>query len=268
MTLTRLLSLIPGSVLERIYYSKFGNILLPLYGYLTKNETLKRYTIFDNISVEIDISKAGERAIPFHAFEPIVTQKFLQIVKKDSIIFDVGAWIGYYTLIAAKNAERVIAIEPDEKNCRRIKQNLDLNKFSNVTILNTAVGKKSSQGIMLEGESSIMHRVVFEGEGKTVRIESLDNIINNQLKIHKIDLLIMDIEGNEYFAIEGLQNTLRKGILKHLICEIHTEILKENWGISGSDIMNLLSEYEYRTTTLDKNVDPNHYHIYARPIPR
>jgi FkbM family methyltransferase len=263
---SRLLSLIPGTLLERMYYSKFSRILLPAFGYVTKNETLKKYTIFGDVLIEVDISKAGERAIPFHAFEPTVTQKFLQIIKKDSVVFDVGAWIGYYTLIAAKNAGKVIAIEPDETNCRRIKRNLDLNKFSNVTILNTAVGDKASQGVILEGESSLMHKVGFEGIGKTVRIESLDNIINNHLKIDKIDLLIMDIEGNEYFALKGLQNSLFAGIIKNLICEIHIQMMRENWGISESDVINLLTEYGYGAIILDKNVDPNHYHIYARPI--
>ena len=93
-----------------------------------------------------------------------------------------------------------------------------------------------------------MHRVVSEGRGKSVEVQTLDTIIED-LKIHKINVLIMDIEGYEFFALKGLQNSLSAAIIQNLICEVHPKMLKEN-GISENDIQDLLSRCRYQVTQL------------------
>jgi FkbM family methyltransferase len=239
--LNLMLRLIPGTLLEHIYYSKFRNMLLPLYDYINKNETFKTYRIFKDILIEVNISKPAERAIPFNAYEPTITKKFLDILKEDYVVFDVGAWIGYYTVLAAKKAGKVIAIEPNKDNYQRIRRNVNLNQFSNVTTFNIAVGEKPSQGILIEETSSSTHKIVSEGDGNTVEIESLDNMIN-KLGIQEINMLIIDIEGYEYFALRGLENSLLDRAVKNLICEIHPDFIKEWNGLSENDVINLLSE--------------------------
>ena len=261
----KMLHFIPGRFLEKLYYSKFATIVLPIYDYFTKNQTLKLYRIYDKILIEMDLSKPAERAIPFNAYEPRVTQKFLAILKEGDVVFDVGAWIGYYVLLAAKKAERVIAIEADDKNCQRIRRNLELNKFSNVIVMNVAAGDKSSYGVLLKGPGSSMHKVHKvnrDGIGKAIKTESLDNIISN-LEISEINLLIMDIEGYEYFALRGLQSSLRRHIIKSIICEIHPSILVEH-GASKNDVLNLLYDYGYSVSDLEKSVTSHPYHIYAK----
>ena len=265
--LIAILHLIPGEILENIYYSKLGNILTSLYDLLTKRENLRVHRIFHDLLMEVDLSKPVERAIPFEAYEPAITKKFLDIVKQGSIVFDVGAWIGYHTLLAARKAEKVVAIEPDPINCQRIKKNLDLNNFSNVTILNMAVGNRSSSGVLLEAPISPMNRIVQQGIGNAVRIEPLDDIIA-ELKIHKIDLIMMDIQGYEYFAIQGLQKSLSNSIIRNLICEIHPRELKQN-GVTDNDVIDILSKYRYEINKLKKTEfsDDSVYYIYAKPMP-
>jgi FkbM family methyltransferase len=261
----KLLHLIPGQVLERLYYSRFSSILISIYDYLNKNENLKTHRIPGDLLMEIDLSKPAERAIPFNAFEPAITQNFLDIVREGGIVVDVGAWIGYYTILAARNAQKVVAVEADETNCQRIKRNVDLNSFSNVTILNVAVGDKSSQGVLIEGESSSTHKVTCQGIGKAIKIESLDNIIN-KLQIDAVNLLILDIEGYEFFALKGLQRSLSARTIKNVICEIHPMMLEEN-GISENDVPDLLRKYGYEVRRLvAKTANFKPYHIYAKPL--
>ena len=261
----KILHLIPGWLLEKLYYSKFAKIVFPIYDYFTKNQTPKLYRIYDKILIEIDLSKPAERAIPFDAYETKVTQNFLALLKEGDVVFDVGAWIGYYVLLAAKKAKHVIAIEADDKNCQRISRNLEYNRFSNVTVMNVAAGDKSSYGVLLEGPGSSMHKV-YEGScdrmGKTIRTEPLDNIISN-LEIREINILIMDIEGYEYFALKGLGNSLQRHIVKNIICEIHPSILIEH-GISNNDVLNLFYEYGYSVSNLEASVTSHPYHIYAK----
>jgi FkbM family methyltransferase len=260
-----MLHFIPGWFLEKVYYSKFGKILCPIYDYFAKNQTPKPYLIHDNILVEVDLSKPAERAIPFDAYEPKVTEYFLAIVKEGDIVFDVGAWIGYYVLLAAKKAKHVIAIEADDKNCQRISRNIQLNGFSNVTVINAAAGEKSSYALLIQGAGSSMHKVYEIGSnriGTTIKTEPLDDIISN-MKIGEINILIMDIEGYEYFALKGLQNSLRSHIVKNIICEIHPSMLKEH-GLSKVDVLNLFYKYGYSVNDLQKGVTSHPYHIHAK----
>jgi FkbM family methyltransferase len=262
----KMLHLIPGSVLERLYYSKFAKILFPIYNYLTRNQMLKLYKIHNRILIEVDLSKPAERAIPFDAYEPMVTQKFLAIIKEGDVIFTVGAWIGYYVLLAAEKAKHVVAIEPDEKNCQRIRRNVELNGFSNVRVLNIAAGDKSSYARLLHGPGSSMHKVYevnCNQVGKTIKTEPLDDIISN-LRIREINIMIMDIEGYEYFALKGLENALRSHTVKNVICEIHPSILLEH-GISKNDVLDLFHKYGYTVIDLQKSVtSPRPYHIHAK----
>jgi FkbM family methyltransferase len=261
----KILHLIPGWLLERLYYSRFAKIVFPIYDHFTKNETLKLYRIYDEILIEVDLSKPAERAIPFDAYEPKVSQNFLASIKEGDVLFDVGAWIGYYVLLGAKKAKRVIAIEADNKNCQRIRRNLKLNGFSNVIVINVAAGDKPSYAHLQEGPGSSMHKVYEVGcdqIDKTVKIETLDNIISN-LSITEINILIMDIEGYEYYALKGLANSLRHHIVKKIICEIHPSILMEH-GISKYDVLNLFYENGYLVSDLQKSVTSHPYHIYAR----
>jgi FkbM family methyltransferase len=276
-----LLGVIPARIIERIYYSRIQSTLLSIYDFLHKDEELKTVNIFDNILIEINLSKPAERAIPFNAFEPLITKKILGSIKKGDIVFDVGAWIGYYTLLAAKKVGtdgKVVAIEAHEKNIERLIKNVEMNQFSNVTILNMAAGEESYIGTLMEGkDSSTTHQITKDssqspkGENLIVadtpikvKVETLDNVIRN-LGITEVNLLILDIEGYEYFALKGLKHCLSNGIIKSLICEIHPRIL-EQYGSSERDVINILEAQGYDTLVLDNGMKKKSipYHISAK----
>jgi FkbM family methyltransferase len=261
--LAQILQIIPGTLLERVYYSKFRYIFLPLYDYLIKNEHMKIYKIFDDILMEVDISRPAERAIPFGAYEPQITVKFLDSVKGGGVVCDVGAWIGYYSILAAKRVDRVISIEPDKTNYQRMKRNIDLNNLSNITTLNIAVGDRISRGVLEEGPESVTHKVVLGGKGGAIDIEPLDHILKNRLKINRVDMLIMDIEGSEYLALKGVQHLLSTGSIARIICEIHPDMIMQYSGGSEADVVRLLSESGYELKMLDKTETSRPYHIYA-----
>jgi hypothetical protein len=131
-------------------------------------------------------------------------------------------------------------------------------------VINVAAGDKSSHAHVIEGPGSSMHKVCevsWDKSDKTIKIETLDNIISN-LKITEINVLIMDIEGYEYFALKGLGNSLQTHLVKNIICEIHPSILIEH-GISKDDVLNLFHKYGYSVSDLQESVTSNTYHIHA-----
>jgi hypothetical protein len=87
----------------------------------------------------------------------------------------------------------------------------------------------------------------------------------NKLGIQEINMLIMDIEGYEYFALRGLENSLLDRAVKNLICEIHPDFIKEWNGLSENDVINLLSECGYKVNRIEKSVNSRPYHIHATP---
>lgn len=73
-----------------------------------------------------------------------VIEKLLEVVKSTDTIFDVGAWIGAYTLLLSYLAERVIAFEPYTPSRQILWNNLLLNRVNNVMVMPVALSDKSS----------------------------------------------------------------------------------------------------------------------------
>ena len=90
----------------------------------------------------------GEHAIIYNAYEPEVVALFTSLLHKDSIVFDIGAWIGNYTLLAATKAKQVIALETNSDNISRINDNMSLNEGFDmiITVLNIRASNKKTIG--------------------------------------------------------------------------------------------------------------------------
>ena len=78
--------------------------------------------------------------ISLRPYEPIETEIVKTHVKKNNIVVDIGANIGYYTLLMALNQAKVFSYEPEPKNFKLLQKNVNLNNFSsNVKLYNKAV---------------------------------------------------------------------------------------------------------------------------------
>jgi FkbM family methyltransferase len=130
------------------------------------------------------------------------------------VFIDVGANIGYYSLIAAKavgHHGKVICFEPLDRNYKCLKENLELNNFSNIITINKAL---SFQSDVLKlhfdpTEKNAGMAQVNEGGSFSIEAITLDHYFINQnaLDVHCIKI---DIEGHEYEALQGMEATLRK----------------------------------------------------------
>jgi FkbM family methyltransferase len=259
---TLLLKIIPGAKLEQLYYSPIGSLLVKCFGIMSHaNKGVKPYRIHD-VMINIDITKPGERAIPFNAFEPVVTKKLLELLKPNDIVIDVGSWIGYYALLCAKKASKVIAIELSSDNVRRIRENIALNQFQNIEVLNCAIGEKRGLGKVKPGLGASMNQLVEnnDDEIENVTVESLDNIVLHR-KYHRVDLIIMDIEGYEYFALLGMKQILSQHLIRNMIIEVHPHFLARH-GISDNEIAHLLYLHGYSVKEILR-LKTGQYHLHA-----
>lgn len=182
-------------------------------------------------------------------YEKLTTTLVKKEVKKGDIVLDIGANIGYYTLIFAKLVGKngqVFAFEPDPTNFALLKKNIAINGYKNVTLVPKAVSRKT-EGIKLylcqtnKGD----HRIYNSFDGRqaiAIKAVSLDEYFKNYRR--KIDFIKMDIQGAEAKAIQGMINLLKNNQPK-IIMEFWPIGLKRS-GISPEKPLKLIKNLGYK----------------------
>lgn len=148
-------------------------------------------------------------------YEPLATAVVKKLVKKGDTILDIGANIGYYTLLFAKLAGengRVFAFEPEPENFSILKKNIEANGYQNVVLVQKAVFDKNEKiKLYLRDDNRGDHRIYDSGDGRqTIEITSVR--LDDYFKNHngKIDFIKMDIQGAEGAALSGMRNLLKE----------------------------------------------------------
>lgn len=136
---------------------------------------------------------------------------FSKLIPEGAIVYDIGAHVGFYTLLASVLVGprgRVFAFEPLPRNINYLKKHLTLNSFDNVTVIEAAVSDKDGYGFLIENIDSGFDRLAKEGTFK-VKTISLDNsILRNE--ISPPDFIKIDAEGEELQILNGARETLIK----------------------------------------------------------
>jgi FkbM family methyltransferase len=142
----------------------------------------------------------------------VVTRHYMRDflpITKDSIVVDVGAHIGCFSIIAARNAYKVLAFEPEPKNYRMLKENVRLNNLKNISIFEMAVsGSHGYQDIAIYVNGSTGSHSLYHGNGrditkKRVQTISLEEIIRKEA-LPRIDFLKLDCEGAEHDILKNM----------------------------------------------------------------
>ncbi len=168
----------------------------------------------------------------FREYEPGITKLVLDNIPEGGCFFDIGASIGYFSILAAKKAGpdgRVHAFEPFHKNYHLLKKNQAINSLDNIIINAMLVTDKIGDITFYPpnnpdewGTGSI-----FDGNKKeafTAPSVTLEGYINSR-DIKAIDMIKIDAEGSELKIIEGLKPVLANVGYPKIICEVNKEWL-------------------------------------------
>jgi FkbM family methyltransferase len=145
----------------------------------------------------------------FSTYEPEQTMLFLGNIAEGNVVFDVGAHVGYYTLLSSiivGSAGKVVAFEPDPKNNYYLGRHMIINKASNVSIVNKAVTNMKGQTCFQQGSGTGTGYVSGNG-GIKVETISIDSYVEESGIAP--DCIKIDIEGAEKMALEGALDTLK-----------------------------------------------------------
>lgn len=152
-------------------------------------------------------------------------------VDPSDIVLDVGAWVGWFTVPAAKRAGKgglVIAVEPEPKNLAFLKANVST--LSNVRVVEKCAWRCKKRIKLYLDRSTTQHSAVIPPTPTGyiwVQADTLDNVVS-ELGVNKVNFIKIDVEGAELEVLEGAERVL-KTAKKVAVAAYHPRDGKQTW---------------------------------------
>ena len=169
------------------------------------------------------VKGAGPNACWFGTYEASRIRAFANMVAQGAVVYDVGANVGIYSLLASLRAGpsgRVYAFEPLERNLRYLRRHISLNNVQNCTVLAEAVcNEEGTRSFSAAPFESSMARLSRDGELR-VPSTTLDGCVYGTRRLRPPNIIKIDVEGAELEVLEGSHRTLAE-FRPAIFLEIH-----------------------------------------------
>lgn len=149
-------------------------------------------------------------------WEPEETALLRSLTPDGGTFLDVGANIGYFTLLASRwvgATGRVFAFEPVTSTHARLRRNIALNEASNVIPIQMGAASASGRAeIALEDDAGHSHLVSGGNTGnrqETITLTTVDAFVASK-GLQRVDVLKIDVEGADFEVLRGAVTTLRR----------------------------------------------------------
>jgi FkbM family methyltransferase len=173
-------------------------------------------------------------------YEPKHVELMKSIVKEGDIVMDIGAHIGYYTLILAEIVGpkgKVYAFEPNPENFKVLQKNIEINGYKNVILEKKAISDKNGTvNFYFSDLNTGDGRIYTSSEKRTsceVECIKLDDYFKN---IPKPSFFKIDIQGIEILALKGMSKIMNNPDIK-FTTEFQPEAIEEG-GHNPQDFLN------------------------------
>jgi FkbM family methyltransferase len=194
-------------------------------------------------------------------WEPETTAVFLSLITDGDVVVDLGAHVGYYTLLAARRVGpegRVFAFEPHPDNFRLLVKNIESNFYRNVIPVQKAVSNETGEAeLFLQGPTthSLFRKSKDSNKSVLVQTTSLDEYFQTveQRLRSRIKLIKMDIEGAELQAMLGMRQIINENAEIAIISEFEPDLLKAS-GSGPSEFISYLTEQGFKLQTIGTNL--------------
>jgi FkbM family methyltransferase len=199
------------------------------------------------------------RSFVYGTWEPEVLRVVTNTVKPGMTVIDIGAHIGYYTLLFAKCVGpngRVVAFEPLPANFELLERNIQLNELICVKTFPQAVFSRNEELILTvpddlphSGDASI-----YQSSGtKQFRVPAIALDTFCESAGLRPDILKMDVEGAEHDVLMGARGTINRFSPKLLI-ELH----HFDGNLAAHPVPDLLSRWGYRIQWIERSEMTSH----------
>jgi FkbM family methyltransferase len=190
--------------------------------------------------------------------EPECTKIMKKILKKGMVIAEIGANVGYYALLEASiigEKGKIYAIEPFPSNYNLLQKNIELNSYDTIIEpYNLAISNNSGkEKLYINSKHNLCNMLEKESnECVEVSTEKFDNFIKNK---QLPDLIRMDIEGFEYFVLEGMKKTMKKCNSCKMFIELHLYQMDEK-GLDYKKPIKTILDLGFKPTHIVKEYGP------------
>ena len=200
-------------------------------------------------------------------YEPDVAEVFLRVLREGDVVVDVGGNAGFFTMLGAAlvgSSGQMLSFEPDPVNCARLRRNVALNAFGQVTVLeNPATSRVGRVEFFINSDDSggnalwdpalypgnvrsQVARQVLSMAGTTIDAELA------QRDIGAVKLLKIDTEGADHTVLQGARRLLAEHRATFVVCELH-EFGLAQMGSSQDALRGFMAEFGYESFVLYYN---------------
>jgi FkbM family methyltransferase len=210
----------------------FGGTILGRLGELGVRHGIRILCLIGPIRVEGSLMRVDECGDIFADwFEREATQFIKAMLRPGMTAVDVGAHIGYYTLLASRCVGpegRVYAFEPHPQNYKKLQENAKRNAYRNIALVPKAISHATGTAKLHRNGGSMgdsLYAPDTPQASMSVDTTTLDDFFRS-LGWPDVHLLKIDIEGGEWAALEGASELLRRSSNLCLVCEYLPELIR------------------------------------------
>lgn len=190
---------------------------------------------WNNFAVKIGrIDCTIKKHIYFQGYFEWAESNFIRsFLKPGNTFVDVGANIGWHTLIAANKVGakgRVLSFEPVTTTFNELEDNIEINGFKNISPFRLALSDTEGSAVIygnVENDSGGNSMITSEGRPvlETISMQRGDVVLAGE-RVTGIDLLKIDVEGAEMRVLEGLAGYFERGLIGAMLVEINSPHLR------------------------------------------
>jgi FkbM family methyltransferase len=195
-------------------------------------------------------SRDSLRLLVKGVYEPQETELVRREVGAGDVVLDLGANIGYFTLIFGAlvgDKGRVFAFEPDPENFALLDENIAMNGYKTVVAVQAAVADQTgTTRLYLSEDNKGDHRIYDSRDDRRaidVPVISLDDFFDGYTG--RVDFIKMDIQGAEGLALAGMQSLLERTTPRMLLTEFAPASLRRA-GTDPAHYLSLLGDAGYQ----------------------
>ena len=214
------------------------------------------------LKIIVDPSTEMGRAVFLSGrYEPTTMYVVQLLLRPGDCFVDVGANAGFFSLAAAAfvgDTGHVIAFEPSSREYASLLANLELNRLSRVTSVQSAIGEKADHADLRIAESvhsghntlasGFAYENVHSVQIERVAVTTLDSYASDR-NVARIDVVKLDIEGAELLALRGARRILAS-MRPILILEVFDQGLRKVEG-SAEEMQLFLQDLRYSLWEID-----------------
>lgn len=243
---------------QKVLLKLFSSRILEHYG----QRILQRrvWTIEGGEGARLKIRFPQNSEYIFGSSERPVQEALTQQLHHGDVFYDVGANVGFFSLIAAKrvgSAGCVYSFEPVAENVESIRDNAKINQLENISSFEVAVGQTNGTDELLltewDGGATLSTSVVKPSEPssrRNVRVVALDDFIQEE-RLRIPTVVKIDVEGLELDVIQGMARTISKSkpVLLFEIDDGNLDSFCRRW----QELDQLITSFGYRIIHLEES---------------